>query len=121
MELLKLILIGLTVLLAINSAIPLINTPVDAQIQYTHRRLFDDVTGNQLGWNPDGHTKAFGIRDERFNVWTGFILVNTNNFVGPGAVCQVDYRPIGPAGAGFISQFRQWRSWCSSTAGRCLS
>jgi len=99
--LLKLILIGLTVLLAANFAIPLIAVPVDAQIEYTHRRIYDDAFGNSIGWNPDNQTKAFGISDDRFNVGNSIVLINTNNFVLPGVVCHVDYRAIEPTGPAF--------------------
>lgn len=88
-------------LLAINSAILLIATPVDAQIEYTHRRIFDDANGNSIGWNPNGERKLFGILDDRFNVGTSIVLINTNNYVLPGVVCHVDYRVIGPTGPSF--------------------
>ena len=89
------------VLIAVNSATLLITVPVDAQVEYTHRRIFDDAFGNSIGWNPDNQTKVFGILDDRFNVGTSIVLINTHNFVLPGVVCHVDYRAIDPTGSTF--------------------
>jgi hypothetical protein len=94
MKLLKSILIGLLALLAISSVQAFVNISVSAQVtletSLIHRRLLDDVTGHNLGWDPDGAKKVFGIVDSKFNVQNSVVLVNTinQNFV----VCSVDYR-----------------------------
>jgi hypothetical protein len=98
---LKYIFVGIVSLLAIESIIVLLSTSVSAQVDYTHRRIWDDVAGNKAGWNPDGHKKVFGIVDGKFNPQTSIVLINTFNPVLPGVVCHVDYRGFSPAGPSF--------------------
>jgi hypothetical protein len=49
----------------------------------------DDEAGNAVGWNPDGTTRFFTIRDSQFDQ-NSTVIINTHqsNFV----VCNVDYR-----------------------------
>jgi hypothetical protein len=100
-ELLKYILIGLVLILTVDAIVMLVSTPANAQVSYTHRRIFDNVEGNKVGWNPDGQKKAFGIADSKFNPNTSIVLINTWNPISPGVVCHVDHRGYGSTGPGF--------------------
>lgn len=87
--------IGIVSLLAIVSILALLNTPANALTVFTHRHLYDDVFGNQAGWNPDGNAKLFGIIDSKFDPVESIVLINTVNYVKPGVVCHVDHRSYG--------------------------
>lgn len=59
------------------------------------------MSGNKIGWNPNGHTKLFGITDSKFDPNTSIVVINTWNPVAPGVVCNVDHRGYGPGGPAF--------------------
>lgn len=63
--------------------------PADNNNKIIHRILKDDSTGNNKGWNPNGNTRVFVIKDSDFDPQLSVVGIDTKqqNYV----VCSVDY------------------------------
>jgi len=63
-------------------------------VTFHDKKLFlDDANGNSIGWNPNGSTTTFLIKDPTVNFRLSIVVVNVNspNF----NVCNLDWAVIG--------------------------